>query len=403
MGAGTIVSEGCTRRGLLTATGGALLLAGCGRDDTSGPEEAGGDPVLLVGAVLELSGPRAHLGIQQERALRIAAESLNVSGIQVGNLRRTVRLVVRDNGGDPKTSAAQARELIEEQNVSALVGGVIAENSMAIIGVAQELQVPFISLAAGDDLVLPLSRRTYIYKLTPEARDVARRLAQLIRSQKHQRVAVLAAAGLHGDSGVRALENALGNTGRTLAQVVRLPRSGYSYGEPAGRIAATGADAVVVWSTAPESGAAAVALRRAGYPGPLFFDAGAVAADTISGTAAAAVEGAYVVHPGSLVTSTLTGTSVAALARRDFVSRYRQRYGNYSPFAPYAFDALSLIADAARRAISVDRGRLRAYLQSQVTEGIAGGYSFTPIHHGGMDRDSLGVFSVSRGDWVRVS
>lgn len=403
MSAGTIASRGCTRRGLLTATGGALLLAGCGREETGEPEQATIDPVLVVGAVLELSGPHAQLGIQQERALRIAAESLNVSGIEVGNLRRTVRLVVRDNGGDPRTSAAHARELIETQAVSALVGGVIAENSMAIIKVAQELQVPFISLASGDDLVLPLSRRTYIYKLTPDARDVARRLAQLIRSRKHQRVAVLAAAGLHGDSGVRALRNSLDSAGRTLTQVVRLPRSGYAYGEAARLVAATAPDAVVVWSTAPESGTAAVALRRAGYTGPLFFDSGAVGEGTISGASAEAVEGGYVVHPGSLVTSALTGTSLAALARRDFVSRYRRRYGNYSPFAPYAFDALSLIAEAARHAVSVDRGRLRAYLQSQVIEGIAGGYSFTPIRHGGMDRDSLGVFSISRGDWVRVS
>ena len=220
---------------------------------------------------------------------------------------------------------------------------------------------------------------------------------------KHQRVAVLAAAGLHGDSGVRALRNALDSAGRTLTQVVRLPRSGYAYGEAAGLVAATAPDAVVVWSTAPESGTAAVALRRAGLPGSALLRRRRGRRRHhlrgVRGGRGGRVRGA----PGSLVASALTGTSLAALARRDFVSRYRQRYGNYSPFAPYAFDALSLIADAARHAVSVDRGRLRAYLQSQVTEGIAGGYSFTPIRHGGMDRDSLGVFSVSRGDWVRVS
>ena len=40
MAAGTIASRGCTRRGLLTATGGALLLAGCGREETGEPERA---------------------------------------------------------------------------------------------------------------------------------------------------------------------------------------------------------------------------------------------------------------------------------------------------------------------------------------------------------------------------
>lgn len=45
-------------------------------------------------------------------------------------------------------------------------------------------------------------------------------------------------------------------------------------------------------------------------------------------------------------------------------------------------------------------GRLRAYLQTEVTEGIAGGYAFAPIRHGGMERDSLGVYVVTQGTWT---
>ncbi|WP_373688903.1 hypothetical protein [Verrucosispora sioxanthis] len=52
---------------------------------------------------------------------------------------------------------------------------------------------------------------------------------------------------------------------------------------------------------------------------------------------------------------------------------------------------------------SVDRGRLRAYLQNQVTDGLAGMYSFTPIRHSGMDRHSLGVYRVDGGAWNRLS
>ncbi|MBM0229871.1 MULTISPECIES: hypothetical protein [Micromonospora] len=48
-------------------------------------------------------------------------------------------------------------------------------------------------------------------------------------------------------------------------------------------------------------------------------------------------------------------------------------------------------------ASSVDRGRLRAYLQ---TEGIAGGYAFAPIRRGGMERDSLGLYVVTQGTWT---
>ncbi|SCF37209.1 amino acid/amide ABC transporter substrate-binding protein, HAAT family [Micromonospora viridifaciens] len=399
-----------TRRGVLAAAAGTLLLTACGEQQgqrsDEGPATSTADPgrhELVIGASLELTGRGAALGVLQQRAMEITVESLNLTGIPVGNLRRAVRLEIRDNRSDPREAARQATELTRRDQVHALVGGTSAETSMAIVEVAQNLQVPFVSLAAGDDIVLPLAQRTYIYKLTPDAGDVARRMARLINSLEVRRVVLLAADGLHGDSGVRAVRSALRDLDLELTRVVRLPASGRSFTSAARRAAAGGPDGVIVWGTAPDSGTAARELRRAGHRGPLFFDPGAVAEDTLIGSNAAAVEGAYAVHPACLAASTLTTTTTAELARRDFTYRYIQRHGSFSGFAPYGSDAVRLLAAAARAATSVDRGRLRAYLQTQVTEGISGGYAFAPIRHGGMERDSLGVYVVSQRAWTRYS
>jgi len=395
-----------TRRGVLAAAAGSLLLAGCGQqsdDGRTGDTSAPNSHELVIGASLELTGKGAALGVLQQRAMEITVAELNLTGIPVGNLRRTVRVEFRDNRSDPQEAARQATELTRRTQVHALVGGTSTENSMAIVEVAQKLQVPFVSLAAGDDIVLPLAQRTYIYKLTPDAGDVARRMARLIESLGIRRVAVLAAAGLHGDSGVQAVRSALRDVDVALVRTVRLPASGRSFTSVARRTTAGEPDGIIVWGTAPDSGAAARELRRAGHRGPLFFDPGAVAEDTLSEANAAAVEGAYAVHPSCLAASALTATTTAELARRDFTYRYIQRHGSFSGFAPYGSDAVQLLAAAARSASSVDRGRLRAYLQTQVTEGIAGGYAFAPIRHGGMERDSLAVYVVSRAAWTRYS
>ncbi|MFU8870720.1 ABC transporter substrate-binding protein [Micromonospora sp. SL4-19] len=397
-----------TRRGILAAAAGTLLLTACGQQDqqpdgrTAGTT-APGDHELVIGVNLELTGRGAALGVLQHRAMEITVESLNIAGIPVGNLRRTVRLEVRDNRSDPREAARQATELARRHQVHALVGGASAETSMAIVEVAQELQVPFLSLAAADGIALPLAERTFIYKLTPDAGDVARQMARLIESQRIRRVALLAADGLHGDSGVQAVEGALRAVDVDLARIVRLPASGRSFSSAAGRAVAGEPDGVIVWATAPDSGEAARALRRAGHRGPLFFDPGAVADDTLSDANAPAVEGAYAVHPACLAINTLIATTTAQLARRDFIYRYAALHGSFSGFAPYGSDAIQLLASAAGTASSVDRGRLRAYLQTQVTEGIAGAYAFAPIRHGGMERDSLGVYTVSQGAWTPYS
>jgi branched-chain amino acid transport system substrate-binding protein len=392
-----------TRRGMLLATASTLLVAACGRSDEngqSGPTKGPQD--LILGASLELTGAGSAMGVLQERALRITLDTLNEQGVPVGNLRRQLRLLVQDNLSDPKTAAEQATEMANRDQVHAIIGGTMAETSLAIIKVAQESQVPFMSLAAADEIVLPLPDRTYIYKLTPDATDVARQLARLISSQGLNKIVLLAAPGPHGNSGVRAMTGALKTVEVGLNRMVRLPATGADYTAAAKRVAISKPDGVMVWATAPSSGAAARALRLAGYNGPIFFDSGAVTEETLSAENAKAVEGSFVVHPMSLSGSSLTNTTSAGLARRDFVFRYIQQHGSYSGFAPYASDAVHLITTAARLASSVDRGRLRVYLARQVTEGIAGAYAFAPIRHGGMEPDSLGVFTVSRGEWTRI-
>ncbi|KAB1911839.1 ABC transporter substrate-binding protein [Micromonospora sp. AMSO31t] len=392
-----------TRRGVLAAAAGSLLLAGCGQqgerpDEESSASSAPSGQDLVVGASLELTGRGAALGIPQQRALEISADALNKAGIPVGNLRRSIRLEIRDNRSNPREAARQAAELTRV-GVQALVGGTLAETSVALAEAAQKVKTPFLSLGLGDGVVLPLTERTFSFQLTPDAVDVARRLAGLVGTQRVRRVALLAADGLHGDSGVQAVRAALRDGDADLVRTVRLPETGRSFAGAARRIAAADPDGVIVWGAAPDSGVAARELRRADYRGPLFFDAGAVAEDTLSAANAAAVEGAYAVHPACLSTSTLTATSTADLERRDFNYRYTQRYGTSNTFAPYASDALQLLAASARMAVSLDRGRIRAFLQTQVAEGIAGGYAFTAARHGGMEADSLAVYVVTQGAW----
>lgn len=400
-----------TRRGLLVAAATTLTAAACGQG--SDGQDGGGrsSEELIIGVSLELTGAGEALGVLQERALRITLDTLNEQGVPVGNLRRKIRLVAKDNRSDPRTAVQQVTEMIDRDQVHALIGGTLAETSLAILKVAQDKQIPFISLASCDDIVVPLPQRTFIYKVTPDASDVARRLVRLIDEAKVDKVAVLAGAGPYGDSGERAIKTALSGADSQISRTVRLPATGDSFTSAARRVASSNPDAVVIWAIAPDTAAAAQALRAEGFTGRLYLDCGAVAEvtlsnDTVEGsrlTNAQAVEGAYVVHPASMGGSSLTNTSTAELARRDFVFRYIQQHGAFSGFAPYASDAVSLIVNAARLAKSVDRGRLRVYLETLVLEGIAGSYAFAPISHGGMEPDSLAAFVVTNGSWARVS
>ncbi|WP_310375408.1 ABC transporter substrate-binding protein [Catenuloplanes atrovinosus] len=393
-----------TRRGLLVATASMFTVAACGTDDdaSTGPRTASSTD-LVVGGILERTGTGATMGELQARAMELFQPQINAEGFQVGAQRRNLQLKLVDSGGDPKKAGDLARQLANQDGVNAFIGGTIPETSTAISDVAQELQVPFVSLASADDILTPLSERTYTFKVTPDARDVAQALADEMGRQEIAKASILAGAGRHGDAGVRHVGSALTGRGITLGTTVRLPAGDQDFAAAAAEAVRGRPGAIVIWAMSPDAGKAARALRAAGYTGVFFFPPEAVTEETLSDENADAVEGSYAINPGSLGQSSLTETGPEGQRRRELIRRYVTQFGSFKGFAPYAADAISLLVQAAYQAKSVDRGRLRAYLERSSLEGMAGAYALTTIRHGGMEPGSLGVFNVNLNAWVRTS
>jgi branched-chain amino acid transport system substrate-binding protein len=405
------MASGISRRQALTGglglAAGATLsggLAGCTRIFGNGQSGASADTSgeLVVGANLELSGVGSTHGKLQEQALLIAASDLNVNGIPFGDRRLSVRVVVRDNGGNPENAQLISKELIENDKVSAILGGTTVETAMSMIAVAEQRKVPLLCLNSGEEITLPLPARKFTYKLGPNASDVAALIAREIVRQQLPTVALLASGDGHGAAGINALPRALGAAALQHVSTVRLPPSGRAFADAAKQIAGSKAKAAVVWALAPVSAAAVAALRSEGFTGKIFVDAGAGADETLTGPNAAAMEGAYIIHPAVLGGTPLMATTPSGRAARDFIYRYIQQHGAFSGFAPYAADALNLVALAARRGVNLDPQRMRGRLEAGAVEGIAGAYAFQPISHGGLEPDALVLFTAKDGTWVRL-
>jgi branched-chain amino acid transport system substrate-binding protein len=394
---------GISRRGILAGGIGLATLSACSKPgQTPSARSAAAGDELVVGVNLELSGVGATLGKLQEQALRVAAAELNSTGIPFGDKRLPVRLVVRDNGGVPETAGEITGALIEQEKVSAIIGGTTVETAMCMIPVAEPRKVPLLVLCSGDDVSLPLPQRKFIYKLAPNASDVALVLANELRRRQQTTVALLASSDGHGEAGARALPLALGTVNLAHAGTTRLPASGRAFAESARQVVATKAKAVVVWAMAPISAAAVAALRDAGFTGNVFLDAGAGADETLGGPNGPAVDGSYIVASSVLSGAPLVAATPSQRATRDFIYRYIQQYGTFGGFAPYSADALNLLAVAARRGLSLNPQRLRGRLEAGAVEGIAGAYAFQPISHGGIEPDALVLMAARGGSWIRL-
>ncbi|HKS99334.1 MAG TPA: ABC transporter substrate-binding protein, partial [Rugosimonospora sp.] len=294
---------------------------------------------LVIGASLELTGIGATVGQAQRKAITIAQDKLNATGVIVNNRLSRVQVTIQDNASDPTRSAAHAQAFAADPTVLALVGGNLASTAKAMMPIAEQQKIPLLATADADSILRPIAGHRFSFKLGPNAADVAKMLTAAIREQAATKIAIVAELGDHGDSGVAAVTTAANNDGLTVLQTVRVPVGARDYGEQAQAVTARQPDAVVVWAVAPTSGLVARALRPAGYGGPLFFDAGAASEDGLSALNRAATVNSFMVASSILGGRPVAVTTPAELAQVDFFEQYTQLFGAFSGISVYAADA----------------------------------------------------------------
>jgi branched-chain amino acid transport system substrate-binding protein len=73
----------------------------------------GADAIVRIGSATPVSGPSAHLGKDTENGARLAVDDLNAKGFTIGGEKVKLVLVAEDDGGDPKQGTAVAQKLVD--------------------------------------------------------------------------------------------------------------------------------------------------------------------------------------------------------------------------------------------------------------------------------------------------
>src|SRR5688572_28851482 len=106
------------------------------------------DP-FRIGFPLPLTGPFAAIASDMQRGGQLAADELNAKG---GVMGRKVELLFRDDQLKPAVGAQRTKELIENEKVQFIVGGLAAHVQMAINEQTKKSKVLFISTSQSDEI-----------------------------------------------------------------------------------------------------------------------------------------------------------------------------------------------------------------------------------------------------------
>jgi branched-chain amino acid transport system substrate-binding protein len=92
----------------------SLIICGCSSDDSS---------KIKIGVIAELTGDIPAVGTSCKNAAEMAVQEINdAGGIQLGEKKYQVKLIIEDNAGKAEQSASSAQKLITQQKVTAIVG-----------------------------------------------------------------------------------------------------------------------------------------------------------------------------------------------------------------------------------------------------------------------------------------
>ena len=138
-------------------------------------------------------------------ALKSAAEREEYAG-------HRFELVVADDRGVPEVAAAEARRLIEQEGVAALVGPVDSDCALAVAPVVTEAQVPMITLSTLPELTDPLKR--YVFRGTVSDAVLGRLMADYTKIMLGGgRIAILYEQSAYGRSGMEVVAERLRRVG----------------------------------------------------------------------------------------------------------------------------------------------------------------------------------------------
>ncbi len=356
------------------------------------------DAQIKIGITVSASGPGAALG--QPQMMTVKALPKEIDG-------QKVTYIALDDESDPTKAAQNARKLIAEDKVDALIGSSLTPTSMPLIDIASEAKTPLLSLAAAAELVTPMdAKRRWVFKVVPNDDLLAGAIMKYIAKTGVKKLGYIGVSDGYGEGYYKALSQLAPKLGITLTSHEVYGRGDSSVTGQVLKIIATKPDAVFIASAGTPAVLPQKALRERGYKGPIFQTHG-VSTEQFIKLGGKDVEGTIYAGEVFTIANDLPKSSPFRAAPAKFVKAYEAVYNGKEPniFGAHLWDTVTLIEHAVPAALkhgkpgtAAFRSALRDALERSKDVYLDNGLSnMSPTNHNGYDQRSAFLIQVRGG------
>ncbi|CUW41017.1 Extracellular ligand-binding receptor [Magnetospirillum sp. XM-1] len=357
------------------------------------------DPIK-IGMFLSVTGQMSPMGDPQKRTFDYMIDKVNAQG---GVLGRKIEAIIYDDGSEPEKAATFVKRLIDNDKVDIIIGGSGTPTSMAVLGLIERAEIPYMSLGGGTAIGDPV--RKWTFKFPQSDRLAAEKVLADLKKRGLTKIALLSENVGFGKSGHDQTVKLAPQYGvEILIDEVYSPKDPDVTPQLTKIRGTNGVQALFIFGTGTGPAVATKNLKQLGLTLPVYQSHGVASKEFLRlvGTAA---DGTRLPAGAQAVAEQLPASDRQKKVVMEFKKEYEERNKplEVSPLPGHGLDALMMAVDAFKRAGTTDKAKVRdAIEQTKDFVATTGIYTYSPTDHMGLGLESFKMVEIKNGDWVLV-
>jgi branched-chain amino acid transport system substrate-binding protein len=355
---------------------------------------------VKIGVITSATGPTSFVGLPQKNSVALLPKKVGDTAIEY---------IYLDDASDSAQTVTNAKKLLAEQKIDALIGPSGSPNAMAMIEFMAEARTPMLAPVGTTAAVLPMDeRKRWVFKTTQNDDIIADALIEHMVKSGVKTLGFIGYNDPYGESWYKAVAPMLQKAGIELVANERYNRLDTSVTGQVLKLKAAAPDAILVAGVAAAAALPQMQLADAGYAGKIYQTHGAATDDFIR-IGGKKVEGAIIAASLMLVLPEIADSVPSKRIAIDYIAGYEKLYGvKPATFGANVYDAGLLLQQAIPAALkkakpgtaefrSALRDALEGTKELVATQGV---YNMTPADHSGFDRRGRVLVTIKDGKWA---
>src|SRR5438067_7386555 len=352
---------------------------------------------VRVGLMVSATGPTTAIGIPQKNTGELLPRKIGDASVEYIQL---------DDGGDTTRAVQNAKKLIGEDHIDALIGPSTTPNALAILDIIAENKVPMLATVGTSSVVEPIdAKRRWVFKTTQNDDLIAAALIRHMTKAGVKSVGFIGFNDPYGENWYKVFGALSASAGIRIIANERYARTDQSVTGQTLKLIAAKPDAVLIAAVGGPAVLPQATLYDQGYKGRV-YQTHAVATDDFIRLGKEKVEGTVLAAGSMLVIDDIDASDPIKKVALGYIAAYEREFGQKpATFGANTYDAgliLQRALPAALKAAKPGTEGFRVALRDAIelerdVVGCQGVFNMSPTNHNGMDERARVLVTVKDG------